>query len=130
VGGAGSIADDGQINGQTSVDLSGSKEMRQCQGLFADRAGGHLVLASDRRPGSLGWRHPVEVSYRLLAVPMLLWLISGLVLRGRWQVQVFWLLAVLSSPVEPVSQNLAAIMTRVSMYLMWHVVYGNFICQC
>jgi hypothetical protein len=25
---------------------------------------------------------------------------------------------------------LAAILTRVAMYMVWHVLYGNFICQC
>jgi hypothetical protein len=43
----------------------------------------------------------VEVFYRLLPVPLLLWLVSNLLLRGRAQSQVFWLLALLSSLIEP-----------------------------
>ena len=49
----------------------------------------------------------VEVLYRLLPLPLLLWLISSLALRGRWQVQTFWALAVLLSLVEPLSQDLS-----------------------
>jgi hypothetical protein len=120
-------------------------------------------------PGSLlfypGGAIVVEVIYRLVAIPVLLWLVSNVVLRGRAQSHVFWLLAVLTSLVEPLDQNtfavqagaiglaaaqslsdfghnfaqaaifrhygfLAAILTRVAMYMVWHVVYGNFICQC
>ena len=119
-------------------------------------------------PGSLlfypGGAIVVEVICRLVAIPVLLWLISNVVLRGRAQSHVFWVLAVLTSLVEPLDQNmfvfeagafglgatqslsdfghnfaqavmfrrygfLAAILTRVAMYLVWHVAYGNFICQ-
>jgi len=48
----------------------------------------------------------VEVLYRLLSVPLFLWLISNLALRGRWQTQIFWILAVLSSLLEPSDQDL------------------------
>jgi hypothetical protein len=120
-------------------------------------------------PGSLlfysGGAIVVEVIYRLVTIPLLLWLISNVVLRGRAQTQVFWALALLTSLLEPLDQNmfvfqagaiglamaqtlsdfghnvaqaamfrsygfLAAILTRVAMYLVWHVLYGNFICQC
>ena len=120
-------------------------------------------------PGSLlfspGGAILVEVYYRLLAIPVMLWLISNVALRGRAEAPVFWALAVLTLLVEPLSQNLfvfqagfiglavaqglsdfahnlvqaamfrrygflAAIVTRVAMYLVWHVAYGNFICQC
>ena len=49
----------------------------------------------------------VEVLYRLLPLPLLLWLISSLALRGRGRVQTFWALALLLSPMEPLSQDLA-----------------------
>jgi hypothetical protein len=120
-------------------------------------------------PGSLlvypGGAVVVEVFYRLLPIPLLLWLISSLALRGRAQTQVFWSLALLTSLIEPVTQTalflqagaialgtgefalqfafnvaqaalfrrygfLAAIVARWGMYLVWHVTYGNFICQC
>jgi hypothetical protein len=48
----------------------------------------------------------VEVFYRLIPIPLVVVLVSNLLLRGRWQQQVFWLLAVVSSLVEPVSQGL------------------------
>jgi hypothetical protein len=48
----------------------------------------------------------VEVLYRLIPVCLLLWLTSSLVLRGRAQMQIFWLLAVVSSLIEPSDQDL------------------------
>jgi hypothetical protein len=48
----------------------------------------------------------VEVIYRLLLIPLLLWLISGVILRGRQEERVFWVLAVLTSLLEPLSQDL------------------------
>ena len=47
-----------------------------------------------------------EVFFRLLPIPLLLWLISRLILRGRAESQVFWVLAVLTSCVEPYLQDL------------------------
>jgi hypothetical protein len=48
----------------------------------------------------------VEVAYRLLPVPLLLWLVSSILLRGRAQNQVFLVLAVLTSLLEPLDQDL------------------------
>lgn len=50
----------------------------------------------------------VEVFYRLLPIPLLLWLISNLALRGRAQDRIFWALAALTSLIEPVTQDLIA----------------------
>lgn len=107
----------------------------------------------------------VDVVYRLLPVPLLLWLISSLALRGRGQAPTFWGLAIVSSLAEPVSQSafalgagrfdvfagqflsgfamnfaqavwfrragfLAMIVVRWAMYLVWHILYGNVICNC
>ena len=61
-------------------------------------------------PGSLfiypGGAIVVEVFYRLLPIPLLLWLISSLALRGRAQTRVFWSLALLTSLIDPVTQTL------------------------
>lgn len=46
----------------------------------------------------------VEPIYRLLPIPLLLWLVSSLALRGRAQAPVFWALAVLFSLFEPLDQ--------------------------
>lgn len=46
----------------------------------------------------------VEVVYRLLPIPLLLWLISNVLLRGRGQASIFWVLAMASSAIEPLSQ--------------------------
>jgi hypothetical protein len=52
----------------------------------------------------------VEVIYRLFLIPVLLWLISSLVLRGRAQDRVFWILAMVTSLIEPLSQDLGGIL--------------------
>lgn len=46
----------------------------------------------------------VESIYRIIPIPILAWLICNLALRGRWTVQVFWVLALLTSLIEPISQ--------------------------
>lgn len=57
----------------------------------------------------------IEVIYRLFLVPVLLWLISSVLLKGRWQTQVFWTLAILTSFIEPLTQDLDAIQLGVVM---------------
>ena len=52
----------------------------------------------------------VEVIYRLFLIPLFLWLISSVILRGRSQDQVFWALAALTSLLEPLSQDLAGVL--------------------
>lgn len=47
----------------------------------------------------------VEVVHRLLIIPLLLFVISNLVLRGRWQEQIFWVLAIPLSALEPLLQS-------------------------
>ena len=107
----------------------------------------------------------VEVFYRLVPIPLLMW-IAGLALRGRGREQTFWVLAAITSLIEPATQDLAvlqrpgletaagtvfaidyalnfvqavmfrrfgflaAILTRVATYVVWHVIYGNYICVC
>lgn len=46
-----------------------------------------------------------EVLFRLLPIPLLLWLISSIALRGKYQNQVFWVLAILTSLLEPLMQT-------------------------
>ncbi|HEX9303277.1 MAG TPA: hypothetical protein VGA31_02380 [Thermoanaerobaculia bacterium] len=43
----------------------------------------------------------VEILYRLFLIPVLLWVVSSLFLRGRGQVATFWILAALTSFLEP-----------------------------
>ncbi len=43
----------------------------------------------------------VEVVYRLLPIPLVLWLTSSLLWRGRGQTAAFWTLAALTSLIEP-----------------------------
>jgi len=48
----------------------------------------------------------VEVVYRVLLIPLLLWFVSSVILRGRSQESVFWVLAILTSLIEPLTQDL------------------------
>lgn len=43
----------------------------------------------------------VQVVYRLVPIPLLLWLVSNLILKGKGQNQVFWVLAILFAYFEP-----------------------------
>lgn len=109
--------------------------------------------------GAIVW----EMVFLLLPVPLLLWLVSNVGLKGRGQARTFWVLAVLSSLLEPALQGgllsesdgalgpgvfvvyvahafafnlaaaagfrryglLAAVLVRLSYYLIWHIGYGN-----
>lgn len=46
----------------------------------------------------------VEALFRLFPFPVLLWLISYVILKKRWQEQTFWVLAILLSLLEPLFQ--------------------------
>jgi hypothetical protein len=41
----------------------------------------------------------------VLPVSLLLWLIAGVVLRGRGEAPIFWVLALLASAIEPLQQG-------------------------
>jgi hypothetical protein len=108
----------------------------------------------------------VDVQYRLFTVPFLLWLVSSVLLRGRGQNRTFWILAGVSTLVEPLLQGVglfvmgggvvtvgmlaaymvtalplnftqvlfyrryglvASVLVRQTDYLVWHIVYGNFL---
>lgn len=60
-------------------------------------------------PGSLfvytGGAIELESVFRLIPIPILLWLGSFVLLKGRAQNKIFWTLAVLTSAVEPVIQG-------------------------
>jgi hypothetical protein len=109
----------------------------------------------------------VDTLYRLVPIPLLLWIVSSLILRSKGQERTFWVLAILLSLFEPVTQSgiislllgretvfrehellvayqmlegyilnllqawlfrrygfLACLTMRVSMYLIWHVLWG------
>ena len=65
--------------------------------------------------------------YRLLLVPLLLWLISNVLLRGRGHTQVFWGRAVLSSLVEPSMQDLDALRFGASALLVGSEFLSDFL---
>jgi len=93
----------------------------------------------------------VEVIYRLFPIPLLLFLVSNLLLRGRGQTQLFWVFAALSSLAPDINVipglamslvilityavnftqatffrkygYLAAILVRVGFYFVWHVLH-------
>ncbi len=79
----------------------------------------HAAKVNIDFPASL-WIYPggaiiVEVVYRLFLIPVLLWLISSLLLKGRGQTQTFWTLAILTSFTEPLTQDLDALPLGVVM---------------
>ena len=47
----------------------------------------------------------VEILYRLLPVPLLVWGIGNVILRGRFHTAVFWVVAALVATLEPLSQS-------------------------
>jgi hypothetical protein len=51
--------------------------------------------------GAIKW----ELLFLLFPVPALLWLVSGVALRGRGQTRTFWVLAALAAALEPVVQG-------------------------
>ena len=51
----------------------------------------------------------LEILLRLFAIPFLTWLISNLVLRDKWQTQVFWLVAILMAFYEPLPYMIDAL---------------------
>ena len=68
----------------------------------------------------------VEVIYRIFPVPVLLWLVSSVILRGRSQERVFWILAVLTSLLEPLSQDLSGILDRPEQFAFTVVFVEDF----
>ncbi len=109
----------------------------------------------------------LEIMLRLFAIPLLVWLFSNLILRGKWQTKIFWLAAIIAALYEPLPHMreqligvsglgilivlikwaiqplflanvltgwlfrkygfLAALVMRLSFYLIWHIIYGGLI---
>jgi hypothetical protein len=69
---------------------------------------------------SLPWSVPfyaygatlLEILLRLFAVTFLVWLISVLIFRGKWQAQVFWVAAVIAALYEPLPHLTDAFQNR------------------
>ncbi len=49
----------------------------------------------------------VNVIYYLIPIPLLVWLISGVLLRGRFREPVFWTVGALAAAIEPLTQDLS-----------------------
>jgi len=104
---------------------------------------------------------------RLFTVTFLTWLLSNVVLRGRWQAPAFWIAAVVAALYEPMPHIqaelsgalaiaapsiiikwateplfianvvfaylyrkygfVAAVVMRLSFYLVWHILYGGLV---
>ncbi len=64
----------------------------------------------------------VEVIYRLLIVPLLLWLIVKVLLRNHGMQPTFWSLAIATSLIEPLTQDLDlaqfGIMLMVTVFML------------
>ncbi len=61
----------------------------------------------------------VNAFYLLFPLPLLLWLISSIILRGRYKSPVFWVLAVLLSLGEPALQGLGILFLKTSSGTPW-----------
>ena len=85
------------------LDVATGFTAREC----ADR---HIARENIELPWSLliypGGAVIVECFYRLFPLPLLQWLIDGVLRRRRASAAVFWSLAVLTSLLEPLSQDL------------------------
>ncbi len=61
-------------------------------------------------PGSLfvytGGAIKLESEFRIIPIPIILWLGSSVFLKGRAQNKIFWILAVLTAAVEPIIQGI------------------------
>ncbi len=55
---------------------------------------------------------------RMLPLPLLLWIISNVVLRGRGQNQTFWVLAIMLSLFEPLTQGIGILFLKPSSDLL------------
>ena len=49
----------------------------------------------------------VNVIYYLVPIPLLVWLVSSLLLRGRFREPVFWTIGALAAAIEPLTQDLS-----------------------
>jgi hypothetical protein len=49
----------------------------------------------------------VNVIYYLIPIPLLVWLVSGVILRGRFREPVFWSVAAAAAAIEPLTQDLS-----------------------
>ena len=72
-----------------------------------------------------------EILLRLFLIPLFLWLISFVLLRNRWQEQVFWGIAIVLSLLEPLGQIGAALQigtlgetVGLTIVLSFAVAYG------
>lgn len=68
----------------------------------------------------------LEIFLRLFCVPLLVWLISRLILRGRWQTPVFWLAAVAVALYEPMPYMMADFAGKTPLGSLY-VVFGTLI---
>ena len=71
--------------------------LRTLEGLLGPATFGFPGSLLAYSAGAVKW----ELLFLLFPVPALLWLVSGVALRGRGQTQTFWVLAALAAAVEP-----------------------------
>jgi len=57
-------------------------------------------------PIYLGGAIIVDIIYYLVPIPLVVWLVSNVLLKGGHRTTVFWIVAVLAASVEPVTQDL------------------------
>ena len=69
----------------------------------------------------------LEIFLRLFCVPLLVWLFSNVILRGKWQTPVFWLAAVIVAFYEPMPYMIEDFTGKTplgSLYVVFSTVIG------
>ena len=69
----------------------------------------------------------LELLYHFIPIVLLTWLISNLVLKQKWQKQVFWILAILLSLWEPIMQIVGMMSMGMISGLLFTVLLFTFI---
>jgi len=64
----------------------------------------------------------VNVIFYLLPIPLLVWLVSNLLLKGRAQASVYWVVAALAASVEPMGQ-LSLLRGHFALITVWVFAY-------
>jgi hypothetical protein len=69
----------------------------------------------------------MEILLHLIPIVVLLWFLSNVILRKRWQYQVFWVVAILFSLIEPVLQTIGMFQMGIISDISFAVILFTFV---
>lgn len=72
----------------------------------------------------------VESIYHLIPIGILFWIISHLLLKGKGKKYIFWILAVIFSLLEPISQLVAFELFSVSVFILGILIFSFNLLLC